>query len=106
MRIPQNKLFLTILLIGLFSINALSDGNDRLIDDAIIKVLFETKLGELKDENKTTDASLISEQLKEQNKIHAALPEVPTSGLHSSEIYKNRKNGRTARDVAYGLRIG
>ena len=93
MRIPQKNLFLTILLIGLFSINALSDGNDRPIDDAIIKVLFETKLGELKDDNKTTDASLISEQLKEQNKIHADLPKVPSSGLHSSEIYKNRKDG-------------
>ncbi len=93
MRIPHKNLLLTTLLIGLFTIKALSDGNDRPIDDAIIKVLFETKLGELKDENKTTDASLISEQLKEQNKINANLPKAPTSGLHSSEIYKNRKNG-------------
>ena len=37
MRITQKNLFLTILLIGLFSINALSDGNDRPIDDAFIK---------------------------------------------------------------------
>ncbi len=52
MRIPHKNLLLTALLIGLFSIKALSDGNDRPIDDAIIKVLFETKLGELKDETR------------------------------------------------------
>jgi len=93
MRAPQIPLFIITLLIASLPIKGLSDDADRPINDASIKVQFEKKLGKLKDGKQTTDTSLISEQLKEQNKILAELPKAPTAELHSSEIYKSRKDG-------------
>ena len=93
MRLHQNTLLIIPLLIGLLTTKGLSDGNDQPINDASIKVQFERKLGKLKDEKKTTETSLISSQLKEQNKIHADLPKTTNKNLQSSEIYKNRKDG-------------
>ena len=93
MRLHQNTLLIIPLFIGLLTTKGLSDGNDQPINDASIKVQFERKLGKLKDEKKTAETSLISSQLKEQNKIHADLPKTTNKNLQSSEIYKNRKDG-------------
>ncbi|MDG1854237.1 MAG: serine protease [Verrucomicrobiales bacterium] len=93
MRFRHTSLLIFSSIIILISTRVLSDENDRLINDASIKVQFERKLGKLKDAKQTTDTSLISTQLKEQNKIHAELPEISNTNLKSSEIYTGRKNG-------------
>ncbi len=93
MRFRHTSLLIFSSIIILISTRVLSDENDRLINDASIKVQFERKLGKLKDAKQTTDTSLISTQLKEQNKIHAELPEISNTDLKSSEIYTGRKNG-------------
>lgn len=93
MRFRHTSLLIFSSIIILISTRVLSDENDRLINDASIKVQFERKLGKLKDAKQTTDTSLISTQLKEQKKIHAELPEISNTNLKSSEIYTGRKNG-------------
>ncbi|HIG82664.1 MAG TPA: serine protease [Verrucomicrobia bacterium] len=93
MRFHKASLLIFPLLVNLLTTRGFSDGNDQPINDASIKVQFERKLGKLKDDKKTTDITLISTQLKEQNKIHTDLPKISDTNLQSSEIYKNRKGG-------------
>jgi S1-C subfamily serine protease len=90
--ITKSVSIISILLVQ-FSNYALCKDQAKPIHDIYIKMLFEKKLGKLKDQNKTSNTNEIATQLNSQNSIKVNLQEPNKNEISPSEIYSLNKEG-------------